>query len=207
MRRSAGCAATAASPRAHLAALAGGAILIFLLSFADRTLIAPFYDPALHSFPLKDAWLLAVPGHTGLKWLAVGFWLFCLAWGGSLRRGALYMAVIAAAVSLLKYYSPVSCPWDLVEYGGRNPATGRCLPAAHPLTGFALFGLYLALRDGNPRAARYALAAGWIIGLAAGAIQIARGAHFLSHVLWTAWVAWGVTVALAELERRRKNQA
>jgi membrane-associated PAP2 superfamily phosphatase len=193
-------------PLAQLGALAAAAVLIWVVFHAwgvDRWISSIAYDAGQRRFPLKDAWVLAVPGHTGLKWLMLGFWVFCLAWGGSLRRGALYMALIAAAVSLMKYYSPVSCPWDLVEYGGRNPATGRCLPAAHPLTGFALFGLYLALRDGNPRAARYALAAGWIIGLAAGAIQIARGAHFLSHVLWTAWVAWGVTLALAALERRR----
>jgi membrane-associated PAP2 superfamily phosphatase len=193
-------------PLGQLGALAAAAVVIWVVFHAwgvDRWISSIAYDAGQRRFPLKDTWLLAVPGHTGLKWLMLGFWVLCLAWGGSLRRGALYMALIAAAVSLLKYYSPISCPWDLVEYGGRNPATGRCLPAAHSLTGFALFGLYLALRDGNPRAARYALAAGWIIGLAAGAIQIARGAHFLSHVLWTAWVAWGVTLALAALERRR----
>jgi membrane-associated PAP2 superfamily phosphatase len=44
-----------------------------------------------------------------------------------------------------------------------------------------------------------ALAAAWIIGLGAGAIQVARGAHFASHVLWTAWVAWAVTLAAARL--------
>lgn len=193
-------------PLAQLGVLAAVAVLIWVVFHAwglDRSISSLAYDAGQRRFPLKDAWLLAVPGHTGLKWLMLGFWLFCLAWGGALRRGALYMAVIALVVSLLKHYSPVSCPWDLLDYGGTKPDTGRCLPAAHPLTGFALFGLYLALRDGNPRAARYALAAGWIIGLAAGAIQIARGAHFLSHALWTAWVAWGVTVALAALERRR----
>jgi membrane-associated PAP2 superfamily phosphatase len=67
------------------------------------------------------------------------------------------------------------------------------------VVGFALFGLYFALRDERPRAARAALLAAWIIGLAAGAVQIARGAHFASHVLWTAWVAWTVTLAAAAL--------
>jgi membrane-associated PAP2 superfamily phosphatase len=38
-----------------------------------------------------------------------------------------------------------------------------------------------------------------VIGLAAGAVQIARGAHFASHVLWTAWLAWTVTLAAAAL--------
>lgn len=133
----------------------------------------------------------------------LAFWVACLALGGAWRRGALYMALIAVVVGLLRHYSPVSCPWDLLEYGGRNPDTGRCLPAAHPLVGFSLFGLWLALKEPRPRAARYALAAALVIGFAAGAVQLARGAHFVSHVLWTAWVAWAVTLALAPASTSR----
>lgn len=157
----------------------------------------------MRDFPLRQVWALEVLGHTGLKWLMVGFWLCCLAWRGPLRRGAVYMAVIAALVVTLKHYSPVSCPWDLLEYGGTKPDTGRCLPAGHPITGFALFGLALALSQNRARAARYTLAAAVLIGFAAGAVQVARGAHFPSHVLWTAWVAWAITLALAALARRR----
>jgi membrane-associated PAP2 superfamily phosphatase len=187
--------------RWRLAALAGAAALVLLASLVDRALSAPFYDPALRAFPLKDAWLLAVPGHAGLKWLMVAFWALCLARGGDWRRGALYMAAIALVVSLLKHYSPYSCPWDLPDYGGGKPDAGACVPAAHPVSGFALFGLSLALAD-EPRKARIVMCAGWIIGLAAGAVQVARGAHFVSHVLWTAWVAWAVTLALAAARRR-----
>lgn len=185
------------------ALLAAGALLIvaFRLSGGDRAVESAFYDAAARGFPLKDNWWLAVAGHTGLKWVALGFWAACLAWGGRLRRAALYMAAIVAVVLALKYYSPYPCPWDLPEYGGSKPDAGRCLPAAHPLAGFALFGLWLALRDTHPRAARAACAAAWLIGLAAGAVQVARGAHFPSHVLWTAWVAWGVTLLLSTLPR------
>jgi membrane-associated PAP2 superfamily phosphatase len=28
-------------------------------------------------------------------------------------------------------------------------------------------------------------------------VQILRGAHFLSHVLWSAWLVWAINVALA----------
>lgn len=142
-----------------------------------------------------------MPGHAGLKWAMLVFWMGCLLAGGAWRRGALAMAAIALAVTLLKSFSPVSCPWDLVEYGGASPQAGRCLPAAHPLSGFALFGLYAALGRRPP--ARGVLWAGWIIGLAAGAVQVARGAHFASHVLWTAWVAWAVTLALVPVLRRQ----
>ena len=144
-------------------------------------------------------------GHTGLKWAMVAFWAGCLLAGGAWRRGAAYMALIALVVSLAKHYSPYSCPWDLPEFGGSAPQTGRCLPAAHPVSGFALFGLYESLRGKHPRSARAALAAAWIVGLAAGVVQVARGAHFPSHVLWTAWVAWAVTLALAAAARRRAS--
>ena len=188
-------------PLLHAGVLAAAAILIVLfhLGGADRALTAHFYDAARSGFPLKDARFLAVLGHTGLKWTMLGVWVGCLAWGGAVRRGALYMAAIALVVSALKHYSPVSCPWDLLEYGGHEPQAGGCLPAAHPLTGFALFGLYLALREGKPRAARAVLTAAWVIGLVAGAVQVARGAHFASHVLWTAWVAWALTLVLSRL--------
>jgi membrane-associated PAP2 superfamily phosphatase len=145
-----------------------------------------------------------VLGHTALKWLMVAFWVFCLAWR-PLRRGALYMAVIVGVVHLLRYYSPYPCPWDLPEFGGTDPEAGRCLPAAHPLTGFALFGLALALRESRPRAARRALAAAIAIGLVAGSVQVARGAHFPSHVLWTGWLAWAATLALAAARRRASS--
>jgi membrane-associated PAP2 superfamily phosphatase len=107
------------------------------------------------------------------------------------------MALIAAVVLGLRHYSPFPCPWDLPLFGGRTPATGRCLPAAHPLVGFALFGLWLSLSVERPRAARYALAAALVLRIAAGAMQAARGAHFISHILWTGWLAWAVTLALA----------
>ena len=181
-------------------------MLAALASAADHALTAPFYDAGLRGFPLRDAWLLAVPGHTGLKWAMLVFWAGCLLAGGAWRRGALAMAAIALAVALLKHLSPVSCPWDLVEYGGANPAAGRCLPAAHPVSGFALFGLYASL-EGRERAARAVLWAAWTIGFLAGAVQVARGAHFASHVLWTAWVAWAVTLALSAPPGRPRGRS
>jgi membrane-associated PAP2 superfamily phosphatase len=32
---------------------------------------------------------------------------------------------------------------------------------------------------------------------------MAQGAHFLSHVLWSAWFAWALSLALAALLRSR----
>jgi membrane-associated PAP2 superfamily phosphatase len=179
---------------ALLGAAAAAIWLVFDLGGLDRRLTALAYDGALGRFPLQHAWALQKIGHDALKWTMLGFWAGCLAWK-PLRRGAVYMALAALAVTLLKHASTHSCPWDLAEYGGRAlEGPGRCRPAGHPVVGFALFGLYAALRMERPAAARTALAAAWTIGLAAGAVQVARGAHFASHVLWTAWVAWMVVL-------------
>ncbi|HEY7241402.1 MAG TPA: hypothetical protein VH600_19680 [Burkholderiales bacterium] len=148
--------------------LAAAAIwLAFDRAGLDRRLTALAYDPAARGFPLQHSRVLEVALHDWLKWSMAACWAFCLA-SPPLRRGALYMALAAAAVLLLRATSLYSCPWDLPQYGGGSLA-------------------------------RAALAAAWIIGLAAGAIQVARGAHFASHVLWTAWVAWTVTLAAARL--------
>jgi membrane-associated PAP2 superfamily phosphatase len=169
----------------------------------DRWITGLAYDPVLQRFPLRHFWVLEKLGHDALKWAMVAFWIACLAWR-PLRRGALYMALAATVVTLLKHASVHSCPWDLAEFGAASaPGPGRCSPAGHPVVGFALFGLYFALRPDRPRAARAALVAAWVIGLAAGAVQVARGAHFASHVLWTAWVAWAVTLAADTLARAR----
>ncbi len=184
-----------------LGAAAAALALVSRHTSLDRALVALFYDPQLRRFPLKDAWALAVLGHDVLKWTMLAFWVLCIAWR-PLRRGALYMALVAVAVNVLKHSSSHSCPWDLVEYGGASAAgPGGCSPAAHPVAGFALFGLYFALRAERPAAARAALAVAWVIGLAAGAVQLARGAHFASHVLWTAWVAWTVAATAEALSR------
>jgi membrane-associated PAP2 superfamily phosphatase len=187
-----------------LAALA--IVLLSRYTGLDRAIAELAYDRQLGRFPLRDAWALAVLGHDVLKWTVVAFWVACLAWK-PLRRGALYMALAAAAVALLKQASSDSCPWELAAYGGASATgSGRCSPAGHPVVGFALFGLYFALRAERPAAAHAALAAAWIIGLAAGAVQLARGAHFASHVLWTAWVAWTVAYAANEWRQMGSEQ-
>jgi membrane-associated PAP2 superfamily phosphatase len=184
------------------ALLAAAAFLIWLVferAGLDRWITGLAYDPGLRRFPLQHAWVLEKGSHDVLEWAMAAFWVACLAWR-PLRRSALYMALAALSVWLLKHYSMHSCPWDLAQYGSASAVgPGRCSPAAHPVVGFALFGVYFALRREHPSAARAALVAAWVIGLAVGAAQVARGAHFASHVLWTAWVAWAATLVAAAL--------
>ncbi|MGE0876692.1 MAG: phosphatase PAP2 family protein [Burkholderiales bacterium] len=198
---------------AALAAVAAAIWLAFDASGLDMAVSRVFFDAASGTFLLRDNWWLAAAGHTGLKRLSVAFWCL-LAFGAAwvparwaalqpaLREAAISVAAAALLVLWLRGLSAHSCPWDVAGLGGsaqhyplfgslpENPGPGACLPAAHASSGFALFGLYFALRECHPKAARAVLAAAWALGLVAGAVQIARGAHFASHVMWTAWIAW-----------------
>ena len=202
------------------------AVLLWSRSGLDLRLSGLAYSPEQRAFPLREAWLFAVLGHSALKYFAVSLWAALLVIAAAAprwRRIALHawlgMALVALAVGGLREQSAHSCPWDLAQFGGTaqwfpvfgdvpaGSGPGRCLPAAHASSGFALFALYFAMRDEYPRLARTALALAWVLGLTAGAVQVARGAHFASHALWTAWVAWALNVALHAALWRLKRRA
>ncbi|MDY6945878.1 MAG: phosphatase PAP2 family protein [Pseudomonadota bacterium] len=129
-----------------------------------------------------------------------------------LRRPALYFFVAlvlsVGLVGLLKTLTNVDCPRDLSEFGGtfpfihlfeQRPAAlrqARCFPAAHASSGYALLALYFLLRERSRRAALFGLAAGLAMGLTFGIAQQARGAHFISHDLWSAMIVWTVSLSL-----------
>lgn len=213
----------------HVAALAAAALairLVFVATGLDFALSGWFYDPALHRFPLRDAWLTETIGHKGLKYAGTFLWFGLLGvaiafqeWRREALHAALGAALAAAAVTTLRGWSAHSCPWDLAAFGGAGhwypifgavpaePGPGRCLPSGHASSGFALFSLYFALRDRDRRLARAGLVLAWTLGLLATVDQVARGAHFVSHSLWTAWIAWAVNVILYELLRLKPRAA
>ena len=173
-----------------------------------------------HGFPWRENWLLADVLHEGgrrFAWLlALGL---CLAvwWPlGPLRRlslaGRVQLAVApmaaALAVSLLKAGSSTSCPWDLDLFGGpahhvshwsalADGGPGRCFPSGHASSGFSFAGGYFAFQDSDPALARRWLAAALGSGIVFGLAQQWRGAHFMSHTLWSAVACWCAALALA----------
>jgi membrane-associated PAP2 superfamily phosphatase len=116
--------------------------------------------------------------------------------------------VAAVLVGTFKHFSSHACPWDLAIFGGSAayhalfgmdaavPNVDGCFPAAHPLAGYAWLAVGFALYPLSRRRAWQAWLAAFALGTLFGVVQIARGAHFLSHVLWSAWVVWAVNVAL-----------
>jgi membrane-associated PAP2 superfamily phosphatase len=77
-----------------------------------------------------------------------------------------------------------------------SSAVRGCLPAAHPLTGYGWLGVGFVLYPTARNRARQAWCLAFAAGTACGFVQVARGAHFLSHVLWSAWLVSAVNVAI-----------
>jgi len=112
------------------------------------------------------------------------------------------MAISTSTISILKDFSIRSCPWDLLIYGGTQPwvplfgnlpvggKMGHCFPGGHASGGFALIAFYFGFRDSLAKLANAGLVLGLLFGFAMGWGQMMRGAHFMSHNLWTAWIVW-----------------
>jgi len=202
----------------------------------DLALADAMFEPGTGAFPWRHAWLAEAFGHDILKWLlvllgfgfigAAGYDLFgpaaqrCVVGRLRLRIVALSAACVPAAVSMLKQLSSSHCPWDLLRYGGEQPylrlfdalpagaLPGQCLPAGHASSALWLVSLAVYWLPARPAtAARMALLA-LAPGLMLGWVQQLRGAHFLTHTLWSAWIACAlVLVLIAALQARPARQA
>jgi membrane-associated PAP2 superfamily phosphatase len=207
-----------------LLAMAALMLAVFGATDVDRAIAGAFYDAAQRKFPLTDAWLLKSVLHDAardastLGWLAVlgascmAFWSKRLSVLRLHRHELAFVAAalltVASTVGALKHFSPHACPWDVTDFGGLavyRPLLGvataalpvpGCMPAAHPLVGYAWLCVGLVLYPASRARARSAWLAAGTLGTVFGFVQMARGAHFLSHVLWSAWVTWALELAL-----------
>ena len=179
-------------------------------------------------FPWRDAWLTRHLLHDGGRW-AAGVLLAGLVWrawrcppddplGARARWGALGAVLLnLVAVPAFKRASATSCPWDLAEFGGSaqwvshwswgvlDGGPGHCFPSGHAVAAFCFLALYFAWRDVRPAVARRWLLAVLAAGLLFGAAQVLRGAHYMSHVAWSAWVCWALSAAVDALSHLRRR--
>ena len=213
--------AVAAPGRAELIALGVGLLLLLALeaTSVDLQLARLFFDATTGAFRWREHGFFTRVSHDGLRmlsglavaWLLLGLWRPL----GVLRRlprsARLYLvgnvALCLIAIALLKRISYSHCPWDLTLFGGHaeylrllqwpdaDSVRGRCMPAGHALSAFAFVAGWFALRPHAPALARAWLATVLVFGAWAGLAQQVRGAHFLSHSLWSLWLC----VALATL--------
>ncbi|MFU7557007.1 phosphatase PAP2 family protein, partial [Pseudomonas paraeruginosa] len=73
---------------------------------------------------------------------------------------------------------------------------GGCWAGGHASSGFVLFALFFALRDGRPKLARYALAFAFGLGCLLSLSRMLQGAHFLWQNLWSMLFDWLICVGL-----------
>ncbi|MFZ9905167.1 MAG: phosphatase PAP2 family protein [Steroidobacteraceae bacterium] len=203
------------------------AAVLFLLALFDGDLLIArqlFFDTAAQEWVGRHDWWANELLHTGGRNLMrlVGV-LAILTWALSFKSPRLAahraelgyfaacMVVVPLTVGLLKQVTNVDCPWDLQGFGGNRPVIhwfefrpeglprGACFPGAHSSSAFALFGLFFVWRQSRPALATIALMVTLLIGAAFSIAQQSRGAHFLSHDLVSAWLAWLICLGLYQL--------
>lgn len=130
------------------------------------------------------------------------------------QREFLYLLCAAAGgsglITLFKSISHVSCAWDFARYGGERPyasvfteimhlSGGECFPAGHASGGYAWLAFYFlgVYRNSNWRWAGLAFALS--VGIVFGFAQQLRGAHFISHDLWTLGICWFFSLYMYKL--------
>ncbi len=188
---------------------------------------ALFYDPGAgawlgsgsHAWWAQD--LLHVGGRNLIRGivaltLILGFWPPTQGADAALRRRCAFYITVSVGVTvllvgLLKQLTNTACPWDLSVFGGAQPYIGlftrrpldlpavACFPGGHSSSGFSLVCFYFLWRDQAPRRARRALWLALCVGTLFAFAQEARGAHFLSHDMVSAALAWCVSLAFYRL--------
>lgn len=194
-------------------------LLMFELTSMDFWLADRYYQSG--RFVGQGNWWLEVVSHRWIKhavvavavavWLRVAIGFASKRWAVDRRRWlavGLALLLAPAAVSGLKHSSGKHCPWDLTRYGGPVADTGllgtapagapigQCFPAGHASTGFSLFAFALLWRGSKPRRAWLAWSLALLAGMLLGWGQQLRGAHFLSHTLWSAWLCWAICLVV-----------
>ena len=205
---------------------AGALVILWLGRYTDLDLVLAdaVFDAQRRVFPWRDAWLTVTFNHVMLKQLltvlAVGVVVYALAdaWRPRAALGApgrLHLRIVALSAvlvpvvtSTLKHLSASHCPWDLLRYGGEQPYVrlfgafpadtlpGQCLPAGHASSALWLVALAVCWLPERPSRARAVALLAIGAGATVGYLQQLRGAHFMTHTLWSIWIACTIVVAL-----------
>lgn len=206
----------------------------------DFALADMFFDEVTGTFPWRESWLTVTFSHRLLKGALTLLALAIIAaaafdaiWPQGvldaplarlrLRVVAWSALLVPVVISLLKQGSDAHCPWDLARYGGSAPYVrlfealpagvlpGHCFPAGHASSALWLVSLVVLWLPGSADKAWRAWCQAMGFGLALGWMQQMRGAHFLSHTLWSAWIACalvlGIVVLLQAAGQRARRAA
>jgi membrane-associated PAP2 superfamily phosphatase len=204
-----------------------GLLLLLLWDAAGLDLSVSRHYGTHSGFLLRDAWLTRALLHDGGRafgWCLMAFMVGRALWRAdpdSATRAHRWYWIGVTLVCLLlvpaiKQLTTTSCPWDLAEFGGiaayvshwrfgtRDGGPGHCFPSGHAVAAFAFLTLYFDWRTQRPRLARASLVLVCAVGVLFGWAQLARGAHYVSHTLWSAWLCWAVCTVAAHWQARRR---
>lgn len=121
------------------------------------------------------------------------------------------LCTVILSIFVIQYFkrkSLTSCPWSLQEFGGqaqyvshwligvRDGDSGRCFPAGHSSGALCFLAVPVYLLWHNKRWAYWTLLVVLIAGSIWGGTQVFRGAHYVSHTLWTGTICLCVAVLL-----------
>ncbi len=189
---------------------------IALWTDVDVMLADSAFDSRAGMFPLRDAWITTTLNHVILKrafTVLALLILFAVSWDCfsprtwswlrrfQLRVIALSALMVPTTISLLKQVSASHCPWDLQRYGGSEPyiklfellpagvGPGHCMPAGHASSALWMVSLSVLFIPHRLLHATIVLVLLLSLGIGVGWMQQLRGAHFLTHTLWSAWIA------------------
>ncbi|HEX8601485.1 MAG TPA: phosphatase PAP2 family protein [Pseudoduganella sp.] len=206
--------------------LLSAALILWIGNFTDIdiALADAAFDRATRSFPMQHAWLAETFNHVILKSLFSALGAFAVMraiwdavrpaphWSATYRNGVRVLAMSAVfvplVISLLKRASVSHCPWDLQRYGGAAPyirllewmpagiEPGHCMPGGHASSALWLIAIAAFWWPGNRLKALAAGGAMLVLGGIVGWLQQLRGAHFLTHTLWSMWVACALVLAI-----------
>lgn len=183
-------------------------------------------------FAWREHWLTARVLHEGGRYLSIALFTLTFVnvlhpvgpWRGLTRGERIWWLGVTVLclvlIPLIKRHSATSCPWELQEFGGTahylshwragwtpgfgDGGPGHCFPSGHASGAYSFLAIGFVLRRLQPRLANRWLVALALLGLVFGLAQMARGAHYLSHTLYTAWVCWSLTAASWHALRARR---
>jgi membrane-associated PAP2 superfamily phosphatase len=195
---------------------------LFHATRLDLALATPYYDAANHTFPWRYAWVTKVLIHHRVKeaLIVAGLLVWAIALharfrhvprflAGRQRRWwtvALSFALVPTVIATLRHFSSMHCPWDITDFGGYAPyfdllgnapagmRAGRCFPSGFTASGAWLLAFGLLWYPGHKLRSVAVGALALAVAFGLGWAQQMRGAHFLSHTLWSLWVGWAVVL-------------
>ena len=172
-------------------------------------------EGGVDSWPLRGAWLTETVIHKGGRNLVILLGLIII---GLLiasikkvnlrpyRKGLIFIFLsVLSSVLLVRFgksITDIDCPWNLKIFGGSADyysifsrvnvfdSPGQCFPAGHSSSGYAWVVLYFFALAYGRQYRWIGLLFGLGLGMTFGIAQQFRGAHFISHDVWSLAISW-----------------